>query len=240
MKKLLIIIVIPFIFLITSCNKKQVLKLECMKVSCIEDISHSNLSIYLNIYTSLDVEKLKLDNNKYIEKSILTLKKTTSHTFDEKVENAFIYQFLITFKKEIFTLNNIKLLVNNTQQLIDIGIYKTVNINHDNQDIKTTTNIINNKIHIYIHNNLDRTIYLTKIEEYPQTNINLKIDKINLSDTYLYQGTTKNFNLITITIPKDTKTVSGILKLEFTTNLKQYIVYTSYYLNDTLEVLKVY
>lgn len=239
MKKILIILIIFFLFLISSCKKQEESKIECMKVSCIEDLTHSTLTVYLNIYTTLDVETIKIPNQQYLESSILTLKKITEYCFEEQVEKAFVYQFLLTFKNEVFTLTKIKLLINDISQTMDIGLYKTIKINHDDVDIKVTTNIVDQNIEIYVHNNLDRTIYLTKVEEYLMSNLNLQVGKINLSETYLYSGATRSFNVIELTIPQNYKMVSGILKLEFTTNLKKYQVYATYYLNDTVEVLNI-
>lgn len=238
MKKLLLSIILLILFLITSCKNQDTIKIKCMKASCVEDLAYSNLTLYLNIYTTQNVESLIIAEHRYIEKAIICFKQQTKYQFDQDKESAFIYQLKLTFKNTIFTLSQINIYVNNTLQSVDIGLYQTVKINH-NDTVTATTLINNDQLKLYLCNNLDRTIYLTKVEEYCKTKIMLTINKINMSEAYLYAGTTRAFNLSSLDIPDEYQTISGILKIEFTSNLKKYEIYTPYYLNNAVNVLKI-
>lgn len=239
MKKYIFLVLQICLITLCSCQQKNKTYIECTKVSCVENLETSSLQIYINIYTTLDITSLKIDQNKYIDNAKLTYFKQTTYIFNDNNQDAYIYQFLITFKKEQFTLTKLDLISNIDYHTLEIGLYQTTILKNDIEEIKVTTNISNNKIIIYIHNLLDRTIYLTNIKNHINTKTILSIDKLPISDAYIYSDATKKISVITIEYPKNYHTVSGIIKLEFSTNLKKYIIYTTYHDNRSQEVIKL-
>ena len=85
----------------------------------------------------------------------------------------------------------------------------------------------------------DRTIYLSRVSSYIINHELIQIKKHVISDAYIYEGTTRFFNHISINVPTDLLVVSGMLKLEFTTNIKEYVIYVYYSYNKAIEALKV-
>lgn len=238
MKKIFIFILLINLFLISSCQDEKKY-ISTSKISCVEDIANSSFKIYLNIYTSKNINTLEIIKNKYIDSIILNYQTTTSYIFDQKEQPASLYQYLITFKKEIFSLSTLNVLVDNKEEKLDIGLYKIIKLDNDNPNILVTTDIVNDQLNIYIHNQMDRTIYITNITQIDNSVVKINVSKINPSDCYIYADVTKRINIVKINIPSNLGTVRGIIKLDFTTNLKQYSVYATYYQNKTMDVIKI-
>ena len=96
--------------------------------------------------------------------------------------------------------------------------------------------IFDNQIYIYLHNDLDRTIYLNKVLVYLVNYSMFKLNKIISSEAYIYEGTTRIFKIGTIDIPQNLIMVSGFLKLEFKAESKEYVIYINYFYNRSIEV----
>ena len=105
--------------------------------------------------------------------------------------------------------------------------------------ISGVVDINDNNVVIYIHNGLDRTIYLSRVSSYIINHELIQIKKHVISDAYIYEGTTRFFNHISINVPTNLLVVSGMLKLEFTTNIKEYVIYVYYSYNKAIDALKV-
>jgi hypothetical protein len=61
----------------------------------------------------------------------------------------------------------------------------------------------------------------------------------SIEGVYIYEGTTRLSTNVSFNIPPDLLCVSGILKLEFTTNIKEYVIYVNYSFNKSKEVIKI-
>lgn len=236
MKKYLIFLLLTLCIFTTSCKKDKITFIESSKVSCYEDLNISSRTLYLNIYTSTNILNLSLKDHKNIETSDIIFKTITKYIYNDIEVDAVFYQFKITFNPYQASITHLTFLNNNDSYDVEIGKYQLVKMPVNETLITGVVDINDNNIVIYIHNGLDRTIYLTKVSTYLLNHEYIKIKKHSVSESYIYEGTTRFFNNVLINIPSNLQVVSGMLKIEFTTNIKDYVIYTYYSYNKTIEV----
>lgn len=226
------------ILLISSCQTQDKY-IEVSKISCVEDISTSSFMIYLNVYTSTNIKEIEIKKNKYINNITKNYQTVTEYIFEQTEEPANLYQYLITFKKTTFSILTLDVIIDNVEKTVDIGLYKIVELEEETLDILVTSQVINDELYIYIHNQMDRTIYLTKITQVDNSLVKITPSKIIPSESYIYSDDTKRMLAAKLTIPSNIYMTKGIIKLEFTTNLKQYSIYTTYYHSKVQDVIKL-
>lgn len=238
MKKYLIFLLLISLLSLSSCKKEKITFIESSKVSCYEDLNSSSRTLYLNIYTSTDILNLQLKNHKNIETSDIMFKAITKYLYKDQEVDAVFYQFKITFLKEQISITHLEFENNNDSYNLEIGKYQLIKLPINDTLITGVIDIHENNLVIYIHNGLDRTIYLSKISSYIINHDLIKIKKHIISDAYIYEGNTRFFNNVTISVPSNLLVVSGMLKLEFTTNIKDYVIYVYYCYNRAIDVIK--
>ena len=238
MKKYLIFLLLISLLSLYSCKKEKITFIESSKVSCYEDLNSSSRTLYLNIYTSTDILNLQLKNHKNIETSDIMFKAITKYLYKDQEVDAVFYQFKITFLKEQISITHLEFENNNDSYNLEIGKYQLIKLPINDTLITGVIDIHENNLVIYIHNGLDRTIYLSKISSYIINHDLIKIKKHIISDAYIYEGNTRFFNNVTISVPSNLLVVSGMLKLEFTTNIKDYVIYVYYCYNRAIDVIK--
>lgn len=86
---------------------------------------------------------------------------------------------------------------------------------------------------------MDRTIYLTKIENYLSDGLSLDLSMISVGDIYIYTDSIKKIVGSKINY-ENYKSISGIIKLTFMSNLKTYVVYAKYQQTKDLETILEY
>jgi hypothetical protein len=239
MKKYLIFLLFSLLLLITSCQSHNITFIESSKVSCYEDLAVSSRTFYLNIYTSTNITDLKIKDHSNIEYSDIVFKTNALYIYENEEVDAIFYQFKITLANIQLSITHLTFVNNGIEYILEIGKYQLIKMPQTNNYITgiiTITN--NNQVIIYIHNDLDRTIYLSKISVYLINHSMFKFNKIIPSDSDIYEGATRIFSVGSLTIPENLTMVSGLLKIEFTTNVKEYVIYVNYCYNKSLEVLK--
>lgn len=239
MKKYLIFLLLTLSFFTISCKKDRITFVESSKVSCYEDLNSSSRTLYLNVYTSTNILNLTLKEHKNIETSDIVFKAITKYIYNNEEVDAVFYQFKIIFYPNQASITHLEFINNNDTFDVEIGKYQLVKMPTNDSLITAVVDINDNNVVIYIHNGLDRTIYLSKISSYIVNHELVKIKKHVISESYIYEGTTRFFNHISINVPTDLLVVSGMLKLEFTTNIKEYVIYVYYSYNKTQEVIKI-
>lgn len=239
MKKYLIFLLLSLLIFTTSCKKEKVTFIESSKVSCYEDINSSSRTLYLNIYTSANILNLSLKEHKNIENSDIVFKTITKYIYNNVEVDSVFYQFKITFFPHQASITHLTFINNLDSYEVEIGKYQLVKMPLNDSLITGVVDINDNNIVIYIHNGLDRTIYLTRVSTYLINHELIKIKKHIISDSYIYEGSTRFFTNVTINIPTELLVVSGMLKIEFTTNIKDYVIYVYYSYNKAQEVIKV-
>lgn len=238
MKKYLIFLLLALTILISSCRKEKVTFIESSKVSCYEDLNTSSRTLYLNIYTSTNILNLQLKEHKNIESSDIVFKTITKYLINDVEVDAVFYQFKITFYKEQIFITHLDFFNGNDIYNLEIGKYQLVKLPSNDNLITGVIDIHDNNLILYIHNGLDRTIYLTKVSSYLINHELIKIKKLILNESYIHEGNTRFFNNITINVPNDLLVVSGMLKVEFTTNVKDYVIYVYYCYNRAIDVIE--
>ena len=238
MKKYLIFLLLIPILCVSSCKKEIESFIESSKVSCYEDLNTSSRTLYLNIYTSTNILNLQLKEHKNIESSDIVFKTTTKYIYKDIEVDAVFYQFKITFNKEQISITHLEFINNTEIYNIEIGKYQLVKQPPNDTLITGVIDIHENNFIIYIHNGFDRTIYLSKVSSYLINHEYIKIKKIVTNDAYIYEGNTRFFNNVTIDVPNHLLVISGMLKLEFTTNLKDYVIYIYYCYNRAIDVIQ--
>lgn len=239
MKKYLIFLLLVITLFTTSCKKQKETFIESSKVSCYEDLNTSSRTLYLNIYTSTNFVDLKLKDHHNILDSDIVFKTITKYIYNDEEVDAIFYQFKIIFASNQFSITHLTFTCKDKEYEVDIGRYQLVKVPSNDTLITGVIDINENKVIIYIHNGIDRTIYLSKISTYLVNHNLFKINKHQLIDAYIYEGTTRLFTNVSFNIPPDLLCVSGILKLEFTTNIKEYVIYVNYSFNKSKEVIKI-
>lgn len=238
MKKYLIFLLLTFAIFLTSCEQDNITFIESSKVSCYEDLNNSSRTLYLNIYTSTNILNLSLKEHNNVETSDIVFKAVTKYLYNNKEVDAVFYQFKITFYPNQVSITHLEFINNNDIFDVDIGKYQLVKMPINDTLISGVVDINDNNVVIYIHNGLDRTIYLSRVSSYIINHELLQIKKHVVSESYIYEGTTRFFNHISINVPTDLLVVSGMLKLEFTTNIKEYVIYVYYSYNKAIDALK--
>ena len=182
---------------------------------------------------------LKLKDHHNILDSDIVFKTITKYIYNDEEVDAIFYQFKIIFASNQFSITHLTFTCKDKEYEVDIGRYQLVKIPSNDTLITGVIDINENKVIIYIHNGIDRTIYLSKISTYLVNHNLFKINKHQLINAYIYEGTTRLFTNVSFNIPPDLLCVSGILKLEFTTNIKEYVIYVNYSFNKSKEVIKI-
>lgn len=238
MKKYLIFLLLIFIIFTTSCKKDKIIFIESSKVSCYEDLNTSSRTLYLNIYTSTNILNLSLKEHKNIETSDIVFKAITKYIYNNQEVDAVFYQFKIVFYPSQASITHLEFINNNETFDVEIGKYQLVKMPINDTLITGVVDINDNNVVIYIHNGLDRTIYLSKVSSYIINHELIQIKKHAISESYIYEGTTRFFNHVTINVPTNLLVVSGMLKIEFTTYIKEYVIYVYYSYNKAIDAIK--
>ena len=239
MKKYLIFLLLLILLLIPSCKRNDIIFIESSKVSCYEDLAVSSRTFYLNIYTSTNINDLKLKDHPNIECSDIVFKTNAKYIYESKEVDAIFYQFKITLANTQLSITHLTFINNDAEYVVDIGKYQLIKMPLLSNSITGIINITNNnQIIMYIHNDIDMTIYLSKLSVYLINHTMFKFNKFIASDSYIYEGSTRIFSIGSITIPDNLIMVSGLIKVEFTTNLKEYFIYVNYCYYKSVEVLK--
>jgi hypothetical protein len=237
MKKYLIFIFIGYLLLLSSCSKVDNTFIECLKVSCYEDLNTSTKVLYLNVYTSVNIYNPTIKETHNIRKSEIVLKDSSKYIFNNKEEDAIFYQFKIYFNDAQVSITNVTILNNDIEYIIDIGKYQLIKLPYSESLISGEVKVNNEKLTLFIHNGLDRNIYIKKISTYQSNHDFLKINNSKINDDVIFEGDTKTFDCITIEVPNNYIYVSGILKIEFNVGEKEQFIYVFYCYNKTQEVL---
>lgn len=236
MKKYLIFILLINLLSLCSCSKKEETFIECLKVSCYEDLNTSTKMLYLNIYTSIDILSPRIKETHNIKKAEISFKDSSNYIYNGKEYEAIFYQFRIYFTDAQVSINSITLINDDVEYIVDIGKYQLIKMPFVEELVTGEVSCDNKKLTLFIHNGLDRDIYIKKVSTYQTNHYFLNIDN-NFNDPIIYEGATKKFECIVINIPIDYIYVSGILKVEFTTLIKDYYIYVFYCYNKTQEVI---
>lgn len=236
MKKYLIFLFIISLFLLPSCKNKSLSFIESSKVSCYEDINTSSKTLYLNIYTSTNLNNLNLKDNNNYENYEIVFKTLTKYIYEEKEIDAIFYQFKIVFYSKQLSITHIDFINNNSTFNVEIGKYQLVKMPVNDSNISGVIDINDNNLILYIHNGLERTIYLTKISSYLVNHEYIKINKHKIDDSAIYEGNMRFFKLIQFMVPSDLLVISGMLKVEFTTYIKNFVIYVYYCYNKVIDV----
>lgn len=237
MKKYLIFLFIITLFLIPSCKQNNITFIESSKVSCYEDLALSSRILYLNVYTSTNINDLKLKEHPNIECSDIIFKTRAKYIYNNEEIDSNFYQFKILLSNIQLSITHLTFINDDIEYSLDIGKYQLVKMPQLSNKITGVVNLTNNnQIYIYLHNDLDRTIYLNKVLVYLVNYSMLKLNKIICSEAYIYEGTTRIFKIGTIDIPQNLIMVSGFLKLEFKAESKEYVIYINYFYNRSIEV----
>lgn len=239
MKKYLIFLLLICLLSLSSCMNNDITFIESSKVSCYEDLNSSSRTLYLNIYTSTNMLDLKLKDHNNIEDSDIVFKAITKYIYNEEEVDAIFYQFEITFSNTQISITHLTFSNNEKEYDVEIGKYQLVKMPSNDLSITGVIDIHENKVIIYVHNGIDRTIYLSKISTYLINHDLFTIKKHVVSDAYIYEGATRLFTNVVFNIPEDLTMASGLLKLEFTTNIKEYVIYVYYSFNKSKEVIKI-
>ena len=237
MKKYLIFIFICCLLLLSSCTKVDKTFIDCLKVSCYEDLNTSTRVLYLNVYTSMNIYNPTIKETHNIRKSEIVFKDSSKYMYNDKEEDAVFYQFKIYFNNAQVSISNVTIINNDIEYNIDIGKYQLIKLPSNDSLISGEVKVNNEKLTLYIHNGLDRNIYIKKISTYQSNHTFVKIENNKLNDDVIFEEETKAFDCITLEVPNNYVYVSGILKIEFSAGEKEYFIFAFYCYNKTQEVL---
>lgn len=235
MKKYLILMLsFSFLFLFSCKNERDTI-VYADQIYCVEDLNTSSLELVVNIYSSPTIESLYIKNDSLIKKSTLLYKNLIKINNKDWV----LYQYQINFSKEILFKKNLILTDGKKEYNLNIGSYRVIEVPASFSSITVSVKIKNNDFDIYIHNSMDRTIYLTKIENYLSDGLSLDLSMISVGDIYIYTDSIKKIVGSKINY-ENYKSISGIIKLTFMSNLKTYVVYAKYQQTKDLKTILEY
>lgn len=223
LKYIYLILMIACSIFITSCKKEQTY-IEVKKVDISNNLIYEKCYLELDIITTTNI----VDLNIYFDDSRYTYIKNKDL---KKEDNNYLYlhRFYVNFKNEEVSLDKVIVEHNDNKETYDLGKYDCSIYENSTNDVKTSTNISNNKLDLYISNETYSNIQITSIIPL-STNLShtLNISKIPSHKQKIPSKEVEKYSIITIDFDNQYLQVMKKIKIEIIINNKKEYIYASY------------
>ncbi len=236
MKKTLIFIL--FLFLLVGCKLKEqpFTYIGVSKMELTRNIQTEKPYFELYLFASSNYHNLKIKKTKDIL-SVTEHKQTLDLIVSDQKIPGIMYIFKITLLPKDLVYESLTLIYQNKEIEFSIGMFQTLFLESSTTEVSSNIECNNGKGRIYIYNHLYNPLYLLE-----ETRISIsKKHRLTMTEgekVAIYNDNLKSRELFSYQLDKEYHQVGGIIQSKFQTNLSEYKIYTTYYIN-TLDINQI-